>query len=82
MLQSIFATFLPNFYVSKRLGPLLPMADFINLAGEARDFEQANIMISTGQIYPTNPPEAMRAYYDTIYDIPSECNERARLYYT
>ena len=46
------------------------MANFINLAGEAQDFELAK-WISTGQIYPTNPPEAMRAYYDTIYDIPT-----------
>ena len=51
------------------------MANFINLAGEARDFEQAK-WISTGQIYPTNPPEAMRAFYDTIYDIPCGCQNR------
>ena len=25
---------------------------------------------------PNTPPEAMRAYYDTIYDIPSECQNR------
>ena len=35
---------------------LLPMANFINLAGEARDFEHWQAKwISTGQIYPTNP---------------------------
>ena len=32
--------------------------------------------ISTGQIYPTNPPAAMRAYYDTLYDIPSKFQNR------
>ena len=52
-----------------------PAMNFINLAGEAQDFELAK-WISTGQIYPTHPLEAMRAYYDTIYDIPSECQNR------
>ena len=47
------------------------MANVISLAGEARDFNQAK-WISTGQIYLTNPPGAMQAYYDTIYDIPSK----------
>ena len=51
------------------------MANFINLAGEARDFELAK-WISTGQTYPKNPPEAMRAYYDTIHDIPSKYQNR------
>ena len=51
------------------------MANLIDLAGEAQDFEPAKL-ISTGQIYPTNPPAAMQAYYDTIYDIPSQCQSR------
>ena len=55
-----------------QLLPLFYMSNYINLAGEARDFEKAK-WISTGQIYPSNPPEAMRAYYDTIYDISCEC---------
>jgi hypothetical protein len=46
--------FLPLFYVYNH------MANIISLAGEARDFKQAEY-ISTGQIYPTNPPEAMQA---------------------
>ena len=51
------------------------MADFINLAGEAQDFELAK-WISTSQIYPTNPLEAMQAYYNTIYDIPIKCQNK------
>ena len=53
------------------------MDNFISLAGEARDFDQAK-WISTGQIYPTEsePPEEMRAYYDTVYDIPSDYQNR------
>ena len=47
------------------------MTNLIDLAGEAGDFEQAK-WISTGQIYPTDPPAAMRAYHDTIYNIPSK----------
>ena len=42
------------------------MANFINLA----DFEQVK---STQQ---TNPEVLMRAYYDTKYDIPIECQNR------
>ena len=51
------------------------MVNLIDLAGEPRDFEQAK-WISTGQIYPTDPPAAMRAYYDTIYDIPINFRNR------
>ena len=51
------------------------MANLIDLAGEAQNFELAK-WISTGQFYPTNPPAAMRAYYNTIYDIPSQCQSR------
>ena len=51
------------------------MAIFLNLSGDARDFEKAK-WISTGQIYPTNPPETLLAYYDTVYDIPSKFQNR------
>ena len=34
------------------------------------------ILYILGQIYRTHPPEAMRASYDTIYNIPSECQNR------
>jgi hypothetical protein len=48
------------------------MADEIeDLAGDAQHFDRAK-WILTGQTYPTNPPGDMRAYYDTLFEIPNK----------
>ena len=42
-----------------------------DLSGDARDFDKAN-WIKRNRKYPADPPAELRAYQDSLYEIPQE----------
>ena len=42
-----------------------------DLSGDARDFDEAN-WIKRNCKYPADPPAELRAYQDSLYEIPQD----------
>ena len=49
-----------------------------DLSGDAHDFDKVN-WIKRNRKYPADPPTELRAYQDSLYEIPQE--SRIKIYY-